>query len=168
MLCWVKLVIYNRDTEFYFFSLSDECFQIAEMDEHVPLSTSSRTASIEFMKPNFEIHSFGTEVAETPVYFQVLKMENSLFIWIGSGTDPTFSDLGMALNTNYDRLPLCTKLMGAHTDMASSNLASRLAKKFQRAVYVSYNLPSDRLILPAIEKRLQDEIKAHPEKFDVV
>jgi hypothetical protein len=137
------------------------------MDEHVPLSTSSRTASIEFMEPNVEIHSFGTEVAETPIHFQVLKMENSLFIWIGSGTDPTFSDLGMALNTRYDRLPLCTRLMGAHTAMESSNLASRLAKKFQRAVYVSYNLPSDRLLLPTIEKRLQEEIKTHPEKFGI-
>jgi hypothetical protein len=143
-------------------------FRLAEMDESVPLSTSSRTASIEFMKPNFEIHSFCTEITEIPVYFQVLKMENSLFIWIGSGTDPTFSDLGMAINTSYDRLPLCTRLMGTHTDMTSLNLASRLAKKFKRATYVSYNLPSDRLILPAIEKQLQEEIKAHPEKFDIV
>jgi hypothetical protein len=142
-------------------------FRLAEMDENVP-STSSRTASIEFMKPNFEIHSFCTEITETPVYFQVLKMENSLFIWIGSGTDPTFSDLGMAINTSYDRLPLCTRLMGAHADMTSLNLASRLATKFKRATYVSYNLPSDRLILPAIEKQLQEEIKAHPEKFDIV
>ncbi|KDR20508.1 proteasome assembly chaperone 4-like [Zootermopsis nevadensis] len=138
------------------------------MDEHVPSSASSGTASIEFMKPNCEIHSFGTEVAATPVHFQVLKMENSLLIWIGSGTDPTFSDLGMALNTSYDRLPLCTRLMGAQSDMASLNLASRLTKKSQMAVYVSYNLPSDRLILPAIEKRLQEEIKAYPEKFGIV
>jgi hypothetical protein len=137
-------------------------------EEHIQLSTSSETASVEYMKSSFEIHSFGTEIADTPVHFQILKMENSLFIWIGSGVDPTFNDLGMALNTNYDRLPLSTRLMGAHTDMTSLNLASRLAKKFQRAVYVSYNLPSDRLILPAIEKRLQEEMKAHPEKFDTV
>ena len=58
--------------------------------------------------------------------------------------------------------------MGDHTDMTSLNLASRLAKKFQKAVYVSINVPSDRLSLPAIEKHLQEEIKAHPEKFDNV
>jgi len=58
--------------------------------------------------------------------------------------------------------------MGDHTDMTSLNLASRLAKKFQKAVYVSINVPSDRLSLPAIEKQLQEEIKAHPEKFNNV
>lgn len=137
-------------------------------EEQVPFSTSSGTAVIEYMKPNFEIHSFSTEIAESRVHFQVLKMEKCLFIWIGSGTDPTFNDLGMALVTSYGRLPLCTRLMGAHTDMTSLNLASRLAKKFQKAVYVSYNVPSDRLSLPAIEKQLQEEIKAHPEKFDIV
>lgn len=137
-------------------------------EEHVPLPTSSETAVIEYMKPNFEIHSFSTEIADSIIHFQVLKMEKSLFIWIGTGTDPTFSDLGMALVTNYDRSPLCTRLMGAHTDVTSLNLASRLAKKFQKAVYVSYNVPSDRLSLPAVENQLQEEIKAHPEKFDSV
>jgi proteasome assembly chaperone 4 len=136
--------------------------------ELVPLSTSTGTAVIEYMKPNFEIHSFSSQIAESTVHFQVLKMEKSLFIWIGSGTDPTFSDLGMALGTSYGRLPLCTRLMGAHTDMTSLNLASRLAKKLQKAVYVSYNVPSDRLSLPAIEKQLQEEIKTHPDKFDIV
>jgi len=137
-------------------------------EEHVPMSTESGTAGIEYMKPNFEIHTFSTEIADSIVHFQVLKMEQSLFVWIGSGTDPTFSDLGMALVTNYGRLPLCTRLMGDHTDMTSLNLASRLAKKFQKAVYVSINVPPDRLSLPAIEKQLQEEIKAHPEKFDNV
>jgi hypothetical protein len=134
-------------------------------EEHVPLSTSSGTGSIEYIKSNFEVHNFATEVAETLVYFQVLKMEKSLFIWIGSGTDPAFSDLGMALNSSYDRLPLTTRLMGPNTDITSLNLASRLSKKFERAVFVSYNLPSDRLILQAVEKRLQEEIMANHEKF---
>jgi hypothetical protein len=144
-------------------------FRLAKMEEeHVPLSTSSGTASIEYMKSNFEIHNFVTEIAETPVCFQLLKMESSLFIWIGSGTDPTFSDLGMALNSSYDRLPLSTRLMGPNADMMSLNLASRLSKKFERAVFVSYNLPSDRLILRAVEKRLQEEVAAYPEKFGIV
>jgi hypothetical protein len=141
-------------------------FRLAKMEEErVPLSTSSGTGSIEYMKSNFGVHNFVAEIAETPVHFQVLKMENSLFIWIGSGIDPAFSDLGMALNSSYGRLPLSTRLMGPNTDITSLNLASRLSKKFQRAVFVSYNLPSDRLILPAVEKRLQEEVMTYPEKF---
>lgn len=137
-------------------------------EERVPLSTSNGTASIEHTKSNFEVHNFATEIAEMPVLFQVLKMDNSLFIWIGSGTDPTFSDLGMALCSSYDRLPLFTRLMGSNTDMMSLNLASRLSKKLERTVFVSYNLPSDRLVLPAVEKRLQEEVTAYPEKFGIV
>lgn len=144
-------------------------FRLAKMEEErVPLSTANRIASIEYTKSNFEIHNFGTEIAETPVHFQVLKMDNSLFIWIGSWTDPTFSDLGMALNSSYDRLPLFTRLMGSNTDMTSLNIACRLSKKLERAVFVSYNLPSDRLILPAVEKRLQEEVAAYPEKFGII
>jgi hypothetical protein len=134
-------------------------------EERVPLSASSGTGSIEYMKSNFQVHNFVTEIAETLVQFQVLKMENSLFVWIGSGTDPAFSDLGMALNSSYDRLALSTRLMGLNTDMMSLNLASRLSKKFQRTVFVSYNLPSDRLILSAVEKRLQEEVTAYRDKF---
>ncbi|PSN35860.1 hypothetical protein C0J52_11644 [Blattella germanica] len=136
-------------------------------DEHIPLSTSGGSATVEYIKPNFEIYNFGAEVAESPVCFQIMKMEKSLFIWIGSPTEPSFEDLSMAINTRYDSLPLGTRLMGANVDMTSSNLASRLSKKLNQAVFVSYNFSSDRLYLPTIEKRLQEEIKAHPEKFGV-
>jgi proteasome assembly chaperone 4 len=141
-------------------------FRFAKMEEErVPLSTSSGTGSIEDMKPNFTVHNFVTEIAETLVQFQVLKMEHSLFIWIGSAIDPAFSDLAMALRSSYVRLPLSTKLMGPNSDVTSSNLASRLSEKFQKAVFVSYNLPSDRLILLAVEKRLHEEVTTYPEKF---
>jgi hypothetical protein len=44
-------------------------------EEHEPLSTSSGTAVIEYMKPNFEIHNFSAEIADSIVHFQVLKMD---------------------------------------------------------------------------------------------
>ena len=137
------------------------------MEENIPTSSSSETPTVEYIKPSFEIHGFSTNISDAPVYFHVMKMENSLFLWIGSGTDPTFEDLSMAMNTRYDSLPLGTRLMGPSSDMTSSNLSVRLSKRLGQAVYVSYNLASDRLILPAVEKRLQEEMKLHPEKFGI-
>ncbi|KAJ9592643.1 hypothetical protein L9F63_015698 [Diploptera punctata] len=137
------------------------------MEENISIPNSNETLPIEYIKPSFEIHGFSTEITETPVYFHVMKMESSVFIWIGSGSDPTFEDLSMAMNTRYDSLPLGTRLMGPGTDMTSSNLAIRLSKKLGQAVYVSYNLASDGLTLPAVEKRLHEEMKTHPEKFGI-
>nr|CAD7403142.1 unnamed protein product [Timema cristinae] len=92
-------------------------------------------------------------------------MNNSIFLWIGSRTEPTFDDLSVAMNTKYDNLPVSSRLFGNTSDLTSSNLSMRLVKRLGKPVYVSLNVPADRLFLNAIELRLQQETKAHPEKF---
>nr|CAD7259197.1 unnamed protein product [Timema shepardi]CAD7570689.1 unnamed protein product [Timema californicum] len=135
------------------------------MEQFSSLSLSDGPASIEYTQPSIKIHSFSTEVGETRVQFQVLKMNNSIFLWIGSRTDPTFDDLSVAMNTKYDNLPVSSRLFGNTSDLTSSNLSMRLVKRLGKPVYVSLNVPADRLFLNAIELRLQQETKAHPEKF---
>ena len=39
------------------------------------------------------------------------------------------------------------------------------ARKCQKAVFVSYNLPSDSEVLPLVENQLFEEISLHPDKF---
>lgn len=47
----------------------------------------------------------------------------------------------------------------------SERLAAKLAKKLNKQIFISCNVVEDRLSSPAIEKRLVEEIKAHPEFF---
>lgn len=134
------------------------------------LHTSLRTekATVEYVEPSFEVHNFTTSMSQDEglVCIQVLKMENSLFVWIGSQGVPTFQDLSVAMNTSYDRLPLISKLMGGQCDSVSSNLSSKLSKKLGITVYVSFNLPSeDRIVIENVEKMIQEEIRTHPGKF---
>jgi len=39
------------------------------------------------------------------------------------------------------------------------------AMKCKKAVFASYNLPTDSEILPLVENRLFQEISAHPDQF---
>ena len=39
------------------------------------------------------------------------------------------------------------------------------ARKCQKAVFVSYNLPADSELLPLVENRLLEEITAYPDRF---
>lgn len=47
----------------------------------------------------------------------------------------------------------------------SERLAAKLAKKLNKQVFISCNIVEDRLCSPALEKRLVEEIQAHPEYF---
>ncbi|KAK7872025.1 hypothetical protein R5R35_004537 [Gryllus longicercus] len=123
-------------------------------------------ATVEYSAPSFGIHTFVATICDIDVQFQIFKMDGSLLIWIGSLAEPTFQDLTLAMKTRYDALPLTTKLLGEGVDMVSSNLASKLVKKLGKPVYVSFNLPMDKIILPGIEQRLTEEIQLYPDKFD--
>jgi hypothetical protein len=112
----------------------------------------------------FNVHDFSEVLQNKVVNFHVIKMKDSCFIWIGN-SPATLANLAVAMKTKYDVLPTTTSALGDTTDMSSSCLALRLSKKCEKAMYVSYNLPSDPLLLSLVEKRLFDEISFQPDKF---
>lgn len=136
------------------------------MDVQNAVTKPNEVATVEYTTPSFGIHTFVASVCDLDVQFQIFKMDGSLLVWIGSLLEPTFQDLTLAMKTRYDALPLTTKLLGEGVDMVSSNLASKLVKKLGKPVYVSFNLPIDKLLLPGIEQRLLEEIQLSPEKFN--
>lgn len=69
------------------------------------------------------------------------------------------NDLSLALTSRYENLPISTKLLGSVVDSTSTSMAKRFAKKFGNPVYVSFNLQTDTFSMPAIEKKLCQEIK---------
>ncbi|XP_075232824.1 proteasome assembly chaperone 4 [Lycorma delicatula] len=122
--------------------------------------------NIEFIEPSINVYDFQEAITETlTVKYQVLKMNNSALIWIGSNNSPKFSDLSLAMKSPYDTLPLTSKILGHSSDSPSLNLANKLTKKLNKPVYISFNIPCDRILLTDIEKRLLIEIKNNPQVF---
>lgn len=120
---------------------------------------------LEFIPSNFQLHSFSVQIENDTIFFQVIKMKDSLYIWIGDRNKPLLINMALAMNTKYDKTPLTTTVMGDHMEIHSRNIACRLARKLQKVVYVSFNVAETLFNVSVIEKRLNDEIKKYPEKF---
>lgn len=130
------------------------------------LCKNSVSKSIRFIEPTFKLHTFTTEVLDKNVLIQVIKMIDSLMIFINAVDKMVLSDLSLGMiNTRHFKEPIATKIMGNFTEDTSKNMALKLAKRLKKNVYVSFNLDNDKLMLPAVEKRLCEEIKNKPDKF---
>ena len=100
------------------------------------------------------------------VLYLVYRMIDSLLLWIGLESDPSFHELSVAMMTRYEKDPMSTKLLGAPTSTTSSSLAARLSKKCNKQVFVSCNFPeTDSSFLTSVEERLVEEMKMSPEAF---
>jgi hypothetical protein len=96
-------------------------------------------------QPKMQVESWTEQyVNDTLIFFQVIWMKPSvLWVWIGTQA-PKFKYLSTAMNTKYDRLPMCSDLLGWDdtSDNVSKHIAQRLALKYKNdniMVYVSYN-----------------------------
>lgn len=122
-------------------------------------------AVIEYTTSSFQKHEFAETFSDTCIEFTVLKMKDSVFICLCLKNEPKLLDMSLAIQSPYSALPSSIKILGNTADVTSTNLATRLHQKLQKPVYVSCNVTLDRILLPAIEKRLAEEIKNKQEFF---
>ncbi|KAJ8042076.1 Proteasome assembly chaperone 4 [Holothuria leucospilota] len=111
-----------------------------------------------------QVNNFTETLLDHKVFFQVLKMKDSFFIWVGSES-PKLAGLAVAMTTNVDKEPSSASMIGENVDLLSASLAKKLAKATKKQVFVSYNFPSDHQLLSLVEKRLNEEMQIHPEWF---
>lgn len=124
------------------------------------MSLGSEEMKIE--ESNFKNYEFETKFGETKISGHVIKMEESLYLWIGDKNANLMNDFCLALPSKYESEPISTKLLGPVADTTSMSIAKRLAKKFSMPIYVSFNLQVDNLSLPGIEKCVQTELENIP------
>ncbi|EFA06556.1 Proteasome assembly chaperone 4-like Protein [Tribolium castaneum] len=123
-------------------------------------------AKVEYISPTFALHKFNGVVSERKIIYQVLKMVDSLLIFINDKDNMQLSSMFMALPNRYDNLPVGTRLFGDFMEEETSKgIALRITKKLNKTVFVSCNIETDRTMLPLIEKRIYEEIKERPEVF---
>lgn len=111
-----------------------------------------------FLPCSFKFHNFSAKISDITVNYEIIKMENSLYLWIGD--DGKMDDLSFALASDLDRQSIVTKIIGP-ADATSTNMAKRLSMKLGKPVYVSFNVTASNIILPEIERRIQEEFKTH-------
>ncbi|XP_046630001.1 proteasome assembly chaperone 4 [Neodiprion virginianus] len=112
----------------------------------------------ELVTCSFKCHNILTIVGDIKISCQIIKMKDSYYIWVGDIVDSVMNDLSLALISDYEKVPISTKLMGSAIDSTSINMAARLATKLGKPVYISFNIKTDKLSIPAIEKKLSQEI----------
>ncbi|KAK2575962.1 hypothetical protein KPH14_007323 [Odynerus spinipes] len=112
---------------------------------------------------SFKFHKFVDQVGEVSISCHIIKMEDCLYLWVGDATNSAMNDLAFALQSKYESVPIATKIIGSVADEVSTNIAKRLTKKLGKPVYVSFNLQTDRMLLPRIEQRIQQEFKINEE-----
>lgn len=125
------------------------------------MASTEQEASGELLQCSFKFHNFTAKVSDITVNCQIIKTEYCLYIWIGDCNNPNIEDLSFALMPNLGKQPIATKIMGAVADTTSTNMAKRLSMKLGKPVYVSFNITADNIVLPGIERKIQEEFKTH-------
>lgn len=120
--------------------------------------------NLELMPCSFEFCNFVENIGEVSLICQIIKMKDSLYIWVGDNNEKNMMDLSFALPVPNDpkKQITSTKIIGPISDDTSSNIASRLSKKVGKPVYLSYNLMTSHRSLPSIEKRIHEEFIRQP------
>merc|ERR1712071_309787 len=115
---------------------------------------------------SINVHQFSGKVFDKQVCYQVIKMNNSLVIWIAMESDPSFRELSVAMKTGYEKSPTAVKLMGDTSSLTSSTMAARLSKRCGKQVFVSFNVSdTNQEMFGKIEERLVEETVLAPHCF---
>ncbi|NXG41953.1 PSMG4 protein, partial [Psilopogon haemacephalus] len=140
------------------------------------------------------LHDFSGRLGEQRVHFHAMRLQDSLFLWVGAA--PALASLAVAMCSPRDSIPVAASLLGDPSDTASASLARRLgrcgggargagsswahsifclalttlfcvlASKTKKQIFVSYNLQNtDSSFTLLIENRIKEEMLAFPEKF---
>ncbi|XP_056638125.1 proteasome assembly chaperone 4-like [Diorhabda carinulata] len=101
---------------------------------------------------------FDLEILERNFILQIIKMKDSVLIYLNDKDDIQFNDFSLALTDRYKRdNPISTQLLGDFNEETSKIIAGKLSKKLGKVVFLSFNLKQDRRLNPLLEKKICEE-----------
>jgi len=107
---------------------------------------------------NLNIEAWQEAFNDKTIYFQVYLLKDSYFIWIGSNP-ASMNNLNVALMTSYQPSASVTTILGHQMEGGGRNIASRLAKRLKKPIYLSFSPETEAPMLEEwCEKRLVDRI----------
>ncbi|CAG9784779.1 unnamed protein product [Diatraea saccharalis] len=137
--------------------------------ERTPRVVTSR-CKIVYKTPNWNVHQFKIISGEVLCTVAVLKMIDSLLIWVGNlgNSQCELNEIALGMSTNVSngsssRTAIATTLLG--TEDIGTAMARRLSSFLKRPVYVCSGNRFDRFTTPLVEHGIMSEIKTRPEFF---
>lgn len=125
-------------------------------------SSSDDTATITKVDSRWKPHYFTAEISESMYAFRVIKMNQSLFIYIGQMENESLDEMAMAVPVEDCA---STTIIGTQYGCDSQELAQQFTRRLKKQVFVSCNIPSNNTIRLLIVKRIAEEIKNVPDAF---
>ena len=98
---------------------------------------------------------FSELILEKKVFFKVIRLQDSFFIWIG--IQPQMMNMAVAMPTASGAAS-ASLLFGNKMDISPSTLAQKLAKKYKKQFFISCSIPFDQNLSILIEKRIAQEM----------
>lgn len=133
-----------------------------QINDETLSATQNDIAQITKVASKWAAHHFTAEICESIYTFRVLKMNQSLLIYIGQSGSEALDELAMAMPVND--FP-STTIIGTQHGSESQELAQQLTRRLKKQVFVSYNLPMNTQIRLMLVKRIAEEIKNVPDAF---
>lgn len=109
-------------------------------------------------------HFFTADISDTTYKYRILRMKDSIFIYIGQGDNEIFNEMAVAMPMANNEV-VSTRIIGVDVGCESQEMAKIFAKKLNKQVFLSCSVDSDKMIRPMLAKHLSDEIKKCPEAF---
>ncbi|KAJ3196890.1 hypothetical protein HDU67_003909 [Dinochytrium kinnereticum] len=115
-----------------------------------------------------QIHQHAEEILGKQVYFHLMLMQKSIFVWVGISTSTAgqakspsigaLKGLNLAVPTKFERMASVTNLIPQGLNDPSEQISQHLATKFKRPIFLSCDLQVDPLedidIIIAAERAL--------------
>ncbi|XP_060565225.1 proteasome assembly chaperone 4-like [Ruditapes philippinarum] len=117
---------------------------------------------VKLLEPTVYVHVFSDKILDQDVFFQVIKLQDSFYLWFGKSNQ--FGDLSVAMAT-LKNVTSSTNLIGG-SESHSVAMAERLSKKLKKQVFIGGDISCfSQLQLPLLEQRIAEEIQCNPDKF---
>lgn len=134
---------------------------------HPAKNINKNTKIMEKLKSEFDSHIFSSEIAGQTIVYRVLKMRESLLIYIGKKEEESLDSLALAfINQQNADFTGSTTIIGGTENDISKSLAEKLSKRLQKPCFISFNVSTDFFTNRSqIEQRLLEEVTVNPDWF---
>jgi RimJ/RimL family protein N-acetyltransferase len=125
----------------------------------IPLKVAEKAKTKGFMQlVTFEM-TLGDGVVNVEVYGHITILEKCCFISLCGGSQPPMGTLSVAMESQFEPMPLTSTLLGDADDDVSRLISQHVSKRTRTQCFVSCSLPdSASLFIPEISEKIHDTI----------
>ena len=107
----------------------------------------------------FHLEEFSRTFKSQLVFFQLLHMQGSVYVWVGTNSGEQGSIVAaIATRADIGNINTATTLLGGNTEQMSINCASRLQAKLHYPIILSLNIPDDLQLLENVERTILEKL----------